>query len=78
MTNHPIKNIYNKNFSFTEKNFSNTANLQIFENLINSNNYHMCLPVLDKDKRLIDVINYQSFLNKEKNLKCIRVKFLQE
>ena len=72
--NHPIKNIYNKNFSFTEKNFSNTANLQIFENLINSNNYHMCLPVLDKDKRLIDVINYQSFLNKEKNLKCIRVK----
>ena len=36
--NHPIKNIYNKNFSFTEKNFSNTANLQIFENLINSNN----------------------------------------
>ena len=74
MTNHPIKNIYNKNFSFTEKNFSNTANLQIFENLINSNNYHMCLPVLDKDKRLIDVINYQSFLNKEKKLKCIRVK----
>ena len=72
--NHPIKNIYNKNFSFTEKNFSNTANLQIFENLINSNNYHMCLPVLDKDKRLIDVINYQSFLNKENKLKCIRVK----
>ena len=34
----------------------------------------MCLPVLDKDKRLIDVINYQSFLNKEKKLKCIRVK----
>jgi D-glycero-alpha-D-manno-heptose-7-phosphate kinase len=72
--NHPIKNIYNKNFSYTEKFFSNTANLQIFEKLINSNNYHMCLPVLDKDKRLIDIINYQSFLNKEKKIKCVRVK----
>tara|TARA_B100000902_G_C27316319_1_gene921555 strand:+ start:1482 stop:2888 length:1407 start_codon:yes stop_codon:yes gene_type:complete len=72
--NHTIKNIYNKNFSFTQKNFSNTANIQIFENLINSNNYHMCLPVLDKDKKLIDIINYQSFLNKEKRVKCIRVK----
>lgn len=69
-----IKNIYNKNFLYSEKNFSSTANLQIFENLIDTNNYHMCLPVLDKDKKLVDIINYQSFLNKEKRLKCIRVK----
>ena len=72
--NDTIEKIYNKNFSYTEKNFSDTANLQIFENLINSNNYHMCLPVLNKDKKLVDIINYKNFLHREKQPKCIRVK----
>ena len=56
--NDSIKFIYNKRFTFTEKNSSKTAMLQIFEKLINNKNYHLCLPVLDKSRKVIDIINY--------------------
>ena len=69
-----IKFVYNKNFTFADHKLSKTAILQIFEKLINNKNYHLCLPVLDKSKKLIDILNYRNFLNEEKIPKCIRVK----
>ena len=69
-----IKFVYNKKFTFADHKLSKTAILQIFEKLINNKNYHLCLPVLDKSKKLIDILNYRNFLNEEKIPKCIRVK----
>ena len=69
-----IKLVYNKKFTFADHKLSKTAILQIFEKLINNKNYHLCLPVLDRTKKLIDILNYGNFLNEEKMPKCIRVK----
>ncbi|MDC1177531.1 CBS domain-containing protein [Candidatus Pelagibacter sp.] len=69
-----IKNIFNSRFVFVEKQFSNTLILRIFEDLINNQNYHLLIPVLDKQKKLIDIVSYNDFLLEKKKLKCIRVK----
>lgn len=72
--NDDVKLIYNKQFSYADNKSSKTAMLQIFEKLINNKNYHFCLPILDKSKKLIDIVNYENFLNEETRPKCIRVK----
>ena len=72
--NDSIKHTFNKSFSFASNDSSKTAILQIFEKLINNKNYHLSLPVLDKKKKLIDIINFKNFLEEEKKPKCIRVK----
>ena len=62
-----IQKIFNSNFLFVEKKFSKTSILKIFENLINNQNYHLLIPVLDKQKKIVDIINYNDFLLEKKN-----------
>ena len=69
-----IKNVYSKNFSFANKSLSKTGILQIFEKLIDNKNYHLSLPVLDNNKKVFDIINYNDFLSEDRYPKCIRVK----
>ncbi len=69
-----IKNVYNKKFSFAKESSSKTAILQIFEKLINNKNYHLSLPVLDENKKVVDIMNYNDFLINDKKPRCIRVK----
>tara|TARA_B100000579_G_scaffold387212_1_gene359455 strand:- start:1057 stop:2463 length:1407 start_codon:yes stop_codon:yes gene_type:complete len=72
--NSTIQKVYNKNFAYAKKSFSKTAILQIFEKLINNKNYHLLLPVLDKNKKVVDILNYNNFLIDTRKPKCIRVK----
>ncbi len=69
-----VKKVYNNKFSFAKKTQSKTAILQIFEKLIKEKNYHLSLPVLDNNKKVFDIINYNNFLLEERHPKCIRVK----
>ena len=65
----PIKKIYNKKFIYINEGERPNKMFEKLEEL-KKNNRISTLPVLDKNKKIVDIINYNDFLN-EKNLPCL-------
>lgn len=61
--NQKIKKIYNKKFLYVKENDSNNKILRLFENAIENKNKYLIFPVLNNKKKLVDIVNYDFFLN---------------
>lgn len=69
-----IKGIYNKKFSYISETDSNNKVLRLFENSIKKNNKYLIFPVLNKKKKIIDIINYDDFLREKNSPSTVKVK----
>lgn len=72
--NASIKGIYNKKFSYITETASTNRVLRFFENAIKQNNRYLIFPVLNKKKKIIDIINYDDFLREKNSPNTVKVK----
>ncbi len=69
-----IENIYNKKFIFINEGERPNKILRIYEKELKKNNKIFTLPVLNKNKQVIDLINYNDFLNQKNSPKFVKAK----
>ena len=69
-----IKDIYNKKFIYIHEGGRPNKILRIFEQAIKSNHRTLTFPVLKKDKSIVDIINYDEFLNQKNSPQFVKAK----
>ena len=72
--NNEIYKICNKDFFYATINDTQLRILRIFEKLSEASNNHSFIPLLDKKKKVVDIMNYNDFLNLETKKKIINLK----
>ncbi|MDA9066144.1 CBS domain-containing protein [Candidatus Pelagibacter sp.] len=72
--NSKINKIYSKKFHFVSEGFSEIRILKIFEKQLDDNTNFHSLPVLNKKKKVVDVLNFKDFLDKKKLVNPISVR----
>tara|TARA_B100000767_G_C19726741_1_gene519831 strand:+ start:143 stop:1525 length:1383 start_codon:yes stop_codon:yes gene_type:complete len=70
----PIKKIYNKKFIYINEGERPNKILRIYEEELKKNNRISTLPVLDKNKKIVDIINYNDFLNEKNSPQFVKAK----
>ncbi len=69
-----IEKVYNKKFIYINEGERSNKILRIYEKELKKNNNILNLPVLDKKKRVVDIINYNDFLNEKNSPQFVKAK----
>lgn len=69
-----IEKVYNKKFIYINEGERSNKILRIYEKELKKNNNILNLPVLDKKKRLVDIINYNDFLIEKNSPQFVKAK----